>query len=504
MFPIYIISKGRPGNVLKTGTTGKLSQFKIPHYIMVEESEKEVYEKYKTPYATILTLEDTYMNNRDLINPLQDGPNADNLKDLLKKATKENIRSILDDNRYCNWSKKENREEDLGAPMGFGAVASRNATKIHARSLGVEAFYNMDDNATGFFKWATKQELDYYDCWHGPQQDDNVPFEQRSVLPNIEKWGIAKISMSRMREDECDKVKEIFFDNFEPNLFKMKNLGFIGYNTVDACPRCVSQYLIRPMGRRVYSCTLMKTDYPHDWWGQTSDDVLLNIDCLSHDFWMACLWRWVMGKPMTQTTKGGCTTDAYGRKDGELLQTTEVGAADSKDETYALSTYPKTKFITSMYPQYLHTKAWKRRIHHEFLWDLMPNPTGKVYFDDKSEVNANRKIIEEAKTFEEVEHLLTYKGGNLPTFKSVPTRTETQIKSDVLEGKSNIDFLFNDISIEYRKAVRTKELLTKAPPKKKKNYSAIGNSDFVNKLIGDSDHIFEDGEIYETYDENFQ
>jgi len=87
-----------------------------------------------------------------------------------------------------------------------------------------------------------------------------------------------------------------------------------------------------------------------------------------------------MGKPMTQTTKGGCTTDAYGHREGEALQKTKgkgKGIAE-KTPAYAISTYPKTRFITSMYPQYLTTRAWKRRIHHEFLWKLMPTPEVKI------------------------------------------------------------------------------------------------------------------------------
>ena len=83
-----------------------------------------------------------------------------------------------------------------------------------------------------------------------------------------------------------------------------------------------------------------------------------------------------MGKPMTQTTKGGCTDNAYGHAEGEVMKSGET--AKDKDAKYAVSTYPKTKFIISMYPQYLNTKAWKRRIHHKFLWDKMPNPEIKI------------------------------------------------------------------------------------------------------------------------------
>jgi hypothetical protein len=415
MFPIYIISKGRSRATMKTGTTGALSKFGIPHYIMVEPQEEELYNNNKFPASTILTI-----------------PQSERDKD---------------HERFCDWS--IGKEAELGASMGRGAVASRNSTKLHAKESGARAFYNMDDNATGFFKWMTEKELDFYDCWHALQQDETVPEKDRSYYRNLEKWGFAKVSMMRFNENEGDKVKQIFFDDFEPNLFKIDNLAFIGFNTVDACPRCVAQYLIRPVGRRVYSCTLMKSDYELEWWGQTSDDVLLNIDCLSHGYVMACLWRWVMGKPFTQTTKGGCTTDAYGHTVKDKIQTKDEMI---NTEKYALSTYPKTKFITSMYPQYLHTKAWKHRIHHEFLWDLMPNPEFKV-----------------------------------------------DLTKDVPESKSQIDFLFPYMKEEYKKAVATKALITKAPPKPKKKLPGFH---FGQDKDMDIEILKQDEDDYLEYDES--
>jgi len=494
MFPIYIISKGRSADVMPTGTTGHLSKFEIPHFIMVEPQEKERYEKYKTPYATILTIP---QEERD-----------------------------KDHERWCDWSKRNEivdgkevpREQLLGAAMGMGAVASRNSTKRHAKESGAKAFWNMDDNATGFFKWMTIAELNHYKCWHALQQDEKIPVEQRALVKNLKKWGVAKVSMSRFlngtfteknkktfdelrdffnsqkdfenlfteknllkdknlnysikydisafkdcipnynigdKVNESETVRKIFFDDFEPNLFKIDNMGFIGFNTVDACPRCVAQYLIRPMGRRVYSCTLMKTDYPLEWWGQTSDDVLLNIDCLCNGYWMACLWRWVMGKPMTQTTKGGCTDNAYGRAEGETMKL--QGAAEKKDKTYAASTYPKTKFITSMYPQYLNTKSWKRRIHHEFLWDKIPNP--------KVELDLSIKV-----------------------------------------PRSSIEYLYPIIKEEYKKAKKTKEELTKVPLKPQydknhgKGFGALGLELSYVKEVELNDEIYQEGgDDYQPY-----
>jgi hypothetical protein len=418
MFPIYIISKGRSADIMPTGTTGHLSKFGIPHYIMVEPQEKDKYEQFKSPYATILTI-----------------PQSERDKDR---------------ERYCYWT--EGKEEELGASMGRGAVASRNSTKRHAEQSGVRAFYNMDDNATGFFKWMTEAELNFYKCWHALQQDEKIPEPKRAYHRNLKMWGMAKVSMVKFKPEEKDKVQQIFFEDFEPNLFKIDNMGFIGFNTVDACPRCVAQYLIRPVGRRVYSCTLMKTDYPLDWWGQTSDDVLLNIDCLCEGYYQACLWRWVMGKPMTQTMKGGCTDNAYGRAEGETMKS--LGAAEMKDETYAVSTYPKTKFITTMYPQYLNTKAWKRRIHHEFLWKLMPNPEIKI---------DENKII-------------------------------------MLEAVSNIDHLFPDMKIAYKKAEDTKKEMIK---KIKRNpLNKFREPGFKSILMYAYEKEQEGGDPYQDYDED--
>jgi hypothetical protein len=165
---------------------------------------------------------------------------------------------------------------------------------------------------------------------------------------------------------------------------------------------------------------------------------------------MACLWRWVMGKPMTQTTKGGCTTDAYGHKIEEKILTKDEMI---NTEKYALSTYPKTKFITSMYPQYLHTKAWKHRIHHEFLWDLMPNPEVKI-----------------------------------------------DLSKDCPESRSNIDHLFPQIKEEYKKAIKTKALLTKAPPKQKKKLPGFQFNEDIDQDI--NDELKQEGfDDYQEYSE---
>ena len=56
-FPLYIISKGRYDYM---HTSRSLSAMRIPHHIVVEASERELYERAASSYATILVLDKAY------------------------------------------------------------------------------------------------------------------------------------------------------------------------------------------------------------------------------------------------------------------------------------------------------------------------------------------------------------------------------------------------------------------------------------------------------------
>lgn len=67
-YPMYIVSKGRAENK-NWHTSNHLSRLAIPHYIVVEPQEVEIYkEAFKDTYATILELDMSYKENYNTFN----------------------------------------------------------------------------------------------------------------------------------------------------------------------------------------------------------------------------------------------------------------------------------------------------------------------------------------------------------------------------------------------------------------------------------------------------
>lgn len=101
-YPVYIVSKGRWDNGL---TTKALNTMGIPHYIIVEENEKELYEsKVK---ADVITLPQEYLDNYDT----------------------------------C---------DDLGFSKSKGPGAARNFAMDHSIKNGFKRHWVLDDNLDAF------------------------------------------------------------------------------------------------------------------------------------------------------------------------------------------------------------------------------------------------------------------------------------------------------------------------------------------------------------------
>ena len=118
-YPVYIVSKGRAKNGI---TTKSLNDMSVNHYIVVEESEREIYEKHTN--AEILVLPENYLKDYDTCDSLGDtrskGPGA--ARNFCLDHSKLNgfkRHWVMDDNldafHYLN--KNEKYEVETGATL---------------------------------------------------------------------------------------------------------------------------------------------------------------------------------------------------------------------------------------------------------------------------------------------------------------------------------------------------------------------------------------------------
>ncbi len=105
-YPIYIVSKGRYEKRL---TSDSLDAMGIPHYIVVEESQRELYEARVKPTATVLVLDPKYQDAYDTF-------------------------------------------DDLGRTKSVGPGAARNFAWDHSIGEGYKWHWVMDDNINGFYR----------------------------------------------------------------------------------------------------------------------------------------------------------------------------------------------------------------------------------------------------------------------------------------------------------------------------------------------------------------
>lgn len=104
--PIYIVSKGRYEKRL---TSDSLDAMGIPHYIVVEESERELYEARVKPSAKVIVLDPRYQAEYDTF-------------------------------------------DKLGSTKSKGPGAARNFAWEHSIKAGAKWHWVMDDNINGFYR----------------------------------------------------------------------------------------------------------------------------------------------------------------------------------------------------------------------------------------------------------------------------------------------------------------------------------------------------------------
>lgn len=96
------------------------------------------------------------------------------------------------------------------------------------------------------------------------------------------------------------------------------------------------------MNTRIYSCNLIRNDVPYRWRGRYNEDTILSLDMLTHGYCTIQFNAFLQNKVRTQTLSGGNTKEFYASE----------------------GTYPKSKMLYDVYPQYTKIVHKFSRIHH--------------------------------------------------------------------------------------------------------------------------------------------
>jgi hypothetical protein len=224
-FPIYIVSKGRSDTRL---TSRFLEAMHISYSIIVEEQERDKYAAVIDP-AKVLVLPKTYQTDYDTF-------------------------------------------DDLGTTKSRGPGAARNFAWDHARSVGAEWHWVMDDNIRGFCRMNKNIKLF---CTDGTM-----------------------------------------FFCMEDFTLRWKNVAMSGPNYWMFLPRKKPKPPLT-LNTRIYSCNLIRNDLPYRWRGRYNEDTDLSLRCLKAGWCTILFNAFVQIKAPTQTVKGGCDKDFY-KKEGTM------------------------------------------------------------------------------------------------------------------------------------------------------------------------------------------
>lgn len=252
-YPLYIPSKGR---YEIRQTSDYLTYMKVPHHIIVEEQEFDLYhEKIKdNKYVTLLQLDKTYQDDYETL-------------------------------------------DDLGNTKSKGPGAARNFAWQHSIDNGFAWHWVMDDNILRFLRTNRNRQIKVSDG-----------------------------SIFRAMEDFCERYENVYMAG--PNYFmfvprKAKIPPFVA-NT------------------RIYSCNFIRNDIPYRWRGRYNEDTILSLDILNDGFCTVQFNAFVQDKTTTQVLGGGNTEEFYAKE----------------------GTYPKSKMLVDVYPQYSRIMHRFGRVHH--------------------------------------------------------------------------------------------------------------------------------------------
>jgi hypothetical protein len=171
------------------------------------------------------------------------------------------------------------------------------------------------------FIWDTSINMGY--PWHWIMDDNIVRFLRYT---NNLRYEVLDGAFFRVLEDFC---------------LRYENVGMAGPNYEMFVPRKQKHSPV-VFNTRIYSCNLIRNDIPYRWRGRYNEDTILSLDML-RDGWCTALFNTFQQKKLTtQTVKGGNT-----------------------DTIYVGGTYPKSKMLVDLYPEYArHAHKFGRDHHH--------------------------------------------------------------------------------------------------------------------------------------------
>jgi hypothetical protein len=225
-YPIYIVSKGRWERRLRPTTT-YLDRMGVDYRIVVEEQEAELYAE-GVGAERVLVLDPAYQRDYDACTELAPGQSP-------------------------------------------GSGPARNFAWEHARSLGAERHWCVDDNIAGFYRF----------------------HHNRKVL---------------VQTGDIFRAMEDFVDRYE-------NVAMAGPHY----EHFVLRHAKHPpfiLNSRIYSCNLIRNDVPFRWRGRYNEDTILSLDMLKAGWCTILFVAFLQNKVATQRFGGGNMTELY--KDGTL------------------------------------------------------------------------------------------------------------------------------------------------------------------------------------------
>lgn len=220
-YPVYIVSKGRWKSAL---THKALNAMGVPHTIIVEESQYDLYRRHTDVH--VLILPQYYLDTYDT----------------------------------C---------DDLGDTKSRGPGAARNFALDHARWLGADRHWVMDDNL---------------DAFH--------------YLNRNEKYEVECDATLRAMEDFVDRYSNVPIAG--PNYYSF-------CKKTDAVPAFITN-------TRIYSCLLIDNAIPFRWRGRYNEDTDLSLRALKAGMCTIQFNAFLCGKVTTQRMTGGNTDDFYSKE----------------------------------------------------------------------------------------------------------------------------------------------------------------------------------------------
>lgn len=218
-YPIYIPSKGRADTRL---TMNALDAMSVPYHVIVEEQEHAAYAAVIGP-EKLLVLDPAYQRDYDACMAL----------------TSEQSR---------------------------GSGPARNFAWDHAKALGADRHWVVDDNIRGFLRLAHNQKS---------------PVSTGSIFRAMEDWSDRYANLAM-----CGPNYQNFAKHRQP---------------------------VKPviLNSRVYSCNLILTAAPFRWRGRYNEDTILSLDMLKSGWCTATFNAFLQCKLRTQTMRGGNTDELY-------------------------------------------------------------------------------------------------------------------------------------------------------------------------------------------------